>query len=190
VFYIFDNPDCRFIGNAYEFTGVSASGSPSSSVREPGLSFFDRQDQRRLIKLHLPYIWRTPDGVNTLFLPPLNRPAHGFSVPCGLVETDWYASPVNLVLGTPSGSVHVQAGDIMAQAIFLPRNPRHPVLEVAAENTQIGCDARKGLAEWDKQHAEDSGAYKIRARSRHRRVQGESRSKPVETVRPSEHHSD
>jgi len=52
VFYVFDNPDCRFAGNAYSFEGVSASGSAAPSVQEPGLSFFDRDDQSNLIKLH------------------------------------------------------------------------------------------------------------------------------------------
>jgi hypothetical protein len=66
VFYVFDNPECRFVGNAYDFTGVSISGSSSSSVQEPGLSFFDRDDQRNLLKLHLPYVWRTPEPIDTL----------------------------------------------------------------------------------------------------------------------------
>jgi hypothetical protein len=179
VFYVFDNPDCRFVGNAYEFSGVSVSGS-LSSAREPGLSFFDREDQQNLFKLHLPYIWRTPDSVDTLFLPPLNRPAHGLGVQCGLVETDWYASPVNLVLGKPAGSVHVNTGDTVAQAILIPRNLRRPEFEVTAEHARVSRDTRKGLAEWDKQHAEDPHAYKVLARSRHGRVEGEPSPKPAE----------
>jgi hypothetical protein len=140
-------------------------------VREPGLSFFDRSDQRRLIKLHLPYIWRTPDSVDTLFLPLLNRPSGGLEVLCGLVETDWYASPVNLVLGTPSGPVHVDAGDAVAQAIFVPRTLRRAMLEFATERAQVSLDARKNLADWDRQHAENRSVYKILARSRHGRVE-------------------
>src|SRR5215813_9482120 len=99
VFYVFDNPDCCFSGNAYQFEGVSLSCS--SGVHEPGLSFFDRDDQTHLVKLHLPYVWRTPDSVDTLFLPLLNRRGPALDIHCGLVETDWYASPVNLVLGLP-----------------------------------------------------------------------------------------
>jgi hypothetical protein len=185
VFYVLDNPDCRFVGNAYELKGVPGAGPSASSVREPGLSFFDREDQQHLFKLHLPYIWRTPDSVDTLFLPPLNRPAHGLCVQCGLVETDWYTSPVNLVLGKTAGSVHVQAGDPVAQAILIPRILRRPVLEIAAEHARITRDARKGLAEWDKQHAADRSAYKVLARSRHGRVEAEWSSQPDGEPLPS-----
>jgi hypothetical protein len=170
VFYVFDNRECRFVGNAYEFRGVS--GSLSSSVQEPGLSFFDRDDQRNLLKLHLPYIWRTPDSVDTLFLPLLNRPAP-LEVRCGLVETDWYTSPVNLILGTPPGPVHVAIGDPVAQAILVPRNLRQPVLDFVPESAQFNVDARKALAEWDRLHAENRSAYKVLVRG--------SRGTPPET---------
>jgi hypothetical protein len=173
VFYVFDNPDCRFAGNAYEFKGVSASGSPATSVQEPGLSFFNRDDQPNLIKLHLPYIWRTADSVDTLFLPLLNRPAPQLEVRCGLVETDWYASPVNLVLGIPPGPVHVAAGDLVAQAMLVPRTLRRPMLEFAAEGAPISLQARISLADWDRQHAEDRSIYKILARSAHGRIEKE-----------------
>jgi hypothetical protein len=173
VFYVFDNPACRFAGNAYSFAGVSASGSPTSAVQEPGISFFDRDDQPDLIKLHLPYIWQTPDAVDTLFLPLLNRVMPSLAVQCGLVETDWYASPVNLVLRTPPGAVHVEAGEPIAQAIFVPRELRRPVLEFASEHTQLSVDARKGLANWDQLHAEDRSVYKILARSAHGKAEKE-----------------
>ena len=177
VFYVFDNPACRFAGNAYEFKGVSASGSPASGVQEPGISFFDRDDQPNLIKLHLPYIWRTPDAVDTLFLPLLNRTAPGLEVQCGLVETDWYASPVNLVLRTPPGPVHVGTGDPVAQAIFVPRTLRRPVLEFASEHAQVSFDARKSLADWDKRHGEDRSIYKVLARSAHGQVERDSKTR-------------
>jgi len=164
VSYVFDNPECRFVGNAYDFTGVSISGSSSSSVQEPGLSFFDRDDQRNLLKLHLPYVWRTPEPIDTLFLPLLNRSAH-FEVKCGLVETDWYSSPVNLVLGIPPGPVHARIGDPVAQAIFVPRDLRQPALDFVPESSQLNEDTRRGLAEWDKLHAENRSAYKVLARS-------------------------
>jgi hypothetical protein len=175
VFYVFDNPDCRFAGNAYSFEGVSASGSAALSVQEPGLSFFDRDDQSNLIKLHLPYLWRTPDTVDTLFLPLINRTVHDLEVQCGLVETDWYASPVNLVLRMPTTPlhvpVHVEAGDPVAQALFIPRSLRRPDLEFAAEHAQFSFDARLGLADWDRRHAEDRSLYKVLARSAHGRFE-------------------
>jgi hypothetical protein len=173
VFYVFDNPACGFAGNAYQFKGVSASGSPDTGVQEPGISFFERDDQPDLIKLHLPYIWRTPDAVDTLFLPLLNRAVPGLEVQCGLVETDWYASPVNLVLRLPPGATHIEAGTTLAQALFVPRALRRPVLEFASEHTQLNLDARRGLADWDRRHAEDRSAYKVLARSAHGKIERE-----------------
>ena len=95
VFYVFDRPECKFRGNAYQLEGIPVDGSPA--LIEPGMSFFDRPDQQHLFKLHLPYIWRTAQAVDTLFLPLLNRPSKGLEVQSGLVETDWYPSPVNLI---------------------------------------------------------------------------------------------
>lgn len=170
-YYVFDNPECRFAGNAYELRGVSPSGSPSIGVREPGISFFDRDDQRDLFKLHLPYIWQTAKSCDTLFLPLLNRRLHALEVKCGLVETDWYTSPVNLALGVPSESFHVQIGDPVAQAVVMPRNLRRLDLEIAAEGGQINREARRRLADWDRQHAENRSIYKVLARSAHGRVE-------------------
>jgi hypothetical protein len=171
VFYVVDNPDCRFRGNAYDFEDIPAAGSNRATVREPGLSFFDRPDQQDLYKLHLPYVWRTPEAVDALFLPLLNRPGQGPEALCGLVETDWYASPVNLILRKPEGAVHVRQGDAVAQVVFIPRELRRPSLEVSPGHSRLSRDIRKGLAEWDKQHAASRNAYKVLARSRHGRVE-------------------
>jgi hypothetical protein len=174
VFYVVDNPDCRFRGNAYEFQEIPGTGSRLSTVEEPGISFFDRQDQQDLFKLHLPYVWRTPETVDTLFLPLLNRPpTQGLSVQCGLVETDWYTSPVNLILGKPPGSVHIHAGDAIAHAILIPRSFRRPALETAAGHSRLSRETRKGLADWDRQHTEDRSAYKVLAHSHHGRIEQE-----------------
>jgi hypothetical protein len=171
LFYVFDDPDCGFSGNAYQLTDDPRPESCPSRGREPGLSFFDRADQRNLFKLHLPYIWRTPPGIDSLFLPPLNRAAHGFGVACGLVETEWYGSPVNLVLGKPLGSVHVAIGVSLAQVIPVPRGLRRSTLEVAAGHSQISTQVRAEQVEWDLQLAKNRSAYKRLARSRHGRVE-------------------
>ncbi len=170
VFYVQDNPSCRFAANAYSFEGVP---TPGASVQEPGISFFHRDDQQDLFKLHLPYIWRTPDSIDTLFIPLMNRDSRGLHILSGLVETDWYTSPVNLVIRKPDGDLHLNAGDPVAQAIFIPRDARRPTLEIAADHARLARDARKGLAEWDQQHAADPAAYKKLARSRHGRVDPE-----------------
>jgi hypothetical protein len=175
IFYIVDDPACRFVGNAHQFDGIPVDGRHPVAVPEPGLSFFDREDQQDLFKLHLPYIWQTPESVDTLFLPLLNRSAHGhgLGVQSGLVETDWYASPINLILRKPTGSIHVRPGDLVAHAILVERTLRRPSVEVAPAHARLSRDARKGLAEWDRQHAKDRNAYKRLARSRHGRIESE-----------------
>jgi hypothetical protein len=172
VFYVFDDPACRFIGNMYELQGVPAPDAAAACAREPGLSFFDRPDQRHMVKLHLPYIWRTPAAVDTLFVPPINRAAH-VGIASGLVETDWYASPINLILGPPRGAVHVRAGDIVAQAILLPRALRRPGLAIAAGDAAAAQDAQQRVAAWRRQLADNRSAYKVLARSGQGRLDDE-----------------
>jgi hypothetical protein len=171
VYYVADNPNCRFVKNAFTFEDIPTDGSKASSVREPGLSFFDREDQQDLFKLSLPYIWRTPPNIDTLFLRPLNRSTQGLDVLSGLVETEWYAAPVNLVLRKPQGSLHVREGDAMAQVVLVPRDLRSSALKVVPEHARLSRNIRKELAEWYRQHVEDRGAYKVLARSRHGRIE-------------------
>jgi len=164
MFYVFDNADCQFRGNAYRFEGIPVDKSPP--ILEPGISFFDRPDQQHLFKLHLPYLWRTAEGIDTLFQPLINRVSQGLAVLSGLVETDWYPSPVNLIIAKPEGSFHISPGDPIAHAIFIPRPLRRPALTIAAPHSRINREARKGLAEWDQRHTKDRGAYKALARER------------------------
>ena len=164
VFYVFDNPGCCFVGNAYHFEGIPVDGS--ATILEPGISFFDRPDQQHLFKLHLPYVWRTPESVDTLFLPLLNRSANGLEIQSGLVETDWYPSPVNLIVAKPPGAVHFLMGDAVAHAVLINRNHRRVALEAAASHSRLHRETRKGLAQWDQTHAKDRSAYKIMARDR------------------------
>src|SRR5215813_2035066 len=142
VFYVFDNPECLFHGNAYQLEGIPAAGAPP--ILEPGISFFDRPDQQNLFKLHLPYVWRTPKEVDTLFLPLLNRSNNGATVQSGLVETDWYPSPVNLIIVRPPGAVHFRVGDPVAQAVLIPRHLRQLALKVAPSHSVLHRETRKG----------------------------------------------
>jgi hypothetical protein len=173
VVYVVDAADCRFHSNAFEWEGMAVNSGSALPIREPGISFFDREDQQDLFKVHLPYVWRTPEAVDTLIGPLINRSAHGLEVQSGLVETDWYASPVNLVLRRPPGPVHVQAGEPLAQAFLIPRHFRRPTLDVAADHSRLSRETHKGLAIWDQQHAADPNAYKLLARSKHGRIEAE-----------------
>jgi len=175
VFYVQDDPACNFVRNAFTFETLNISdhlGKRDINPIEPGISFFDRQDQLDHFKLHLPYIWHTPSEVDTLFLSLINHHS-ALNVLAGLVETDWYAHPVNLVLQKPPGPValHVTAGEPVAQAIFLSRSQRRPALKVLASHARLARDLRSSLVDWYKQRARDRGAYKRLARSQHGRMQ-------------------
>ena len=164
VFYVCDRPESRFLLNAYEIPAAP----PWPGLREPGLSFFDRDDQDDLFKLHLPYIWRTPAGLEALFLPPLNRPGAGvgLQVAVGLVETEWYGNPVNLVLRKPPAdqALHVAAGQPIAQVVFLNRANRQPELRVVPEGGAAARHFQEGLRAWHRDKRADRSAYKRLAR--------------------------
>jgi hypothetical protein len=176
VFYVKDDPGCRFVKNAFTMDAIEFKGPEgrrSFSPVQPGLSFFDREDQRDLFKVHLPYIWRTPPEVDTLFLPAINRPDQsGLTLLTGLVETDWYSNPVNMIYRKPPAghAVHVAAGDIIGQAVFVARAQRRPTLKVLPSHARLTRDLHAELAEWYKLHAQDRSAYKKLARSQHGRV--------------------
>jgi hypothetical protein len=175
VFYVKDDPRSAFVRNAFTLDplpATAAKGSEPFRPVQPGLSFFDREDQLDLFKLHLPYVWRTPAEVDTLFLPPINRQGFGLSVLAGLVETDWYAHPVNLVLRKPPAgqAVHVAVGDPIAQVVLVARPHRRPVLKVVASHARSARELRAQLVQWYGQHAENRSAYKRLARSHYGRV--------------------
>jgi hypothetical protein len=184
VFYVKDNPRCSFVQNAFTLEAVApvdSRGKRGFAPREPGISFFDREDQLDLFKLHLPYIWRTLPEMDTLFLPAMNRPTLPLTVLSGLVETDWYASPVNLVMRKPPAThaIHVTVGAPVAQALFVQRSDRHPTMKVIASHARVARDFRTALEEWYEHHAQERSAYKILARSHHGRVQVEKPSGPI-----------
>ncbi len=169
VFYVHDDPHCRFAGNAFALDPppTGARGVRARRVM-PGLSFFERPDQVDLFKLHLPIVWRTPPDLHVLFLPMLNRP--GPEVLAGLVETDWYATPVNLVLRRPrfGTSLHVAAGDPLAQLCVIERSNRRPVVKVVPSHARLARELRTQLSAWDQRHATDRSAYKRMVREHQR----------------------
>ncbi|MDH5739664.1 MAG: hypothetical protein OEY77_05000 [Nitrospira sp.] len=133
-FYVKDDYGCNFVKNAF----YQLSDTHEAMQALPGLSFFDREDQQDMFKVHLPYILRTSQNIDTLFLPAINRGHPGFTVQAGLVETDWYANSINLVLRhLPSKpSFHVVRGDPIAQVVFIDRDHRSPSLTVLPEHAR------------------------------------------------------
>ena len=171
VFYVRDDPACRYVGNAFTFDRVDLpDGTPFTPV-QPGLSFFDRADQLDLFKLHLPYIIRTPAGTDCLFQPLINRPAP-VDVLSGLVETDWYASPVNLVLRKPpgAGTLGVEKGEAIAQIATIERTHRRLSIALLPSHARATRELRKGLGAWYQQHGANRSAYKELVRSSHGRI--------------------
>jgi hypothetical protein len=66
--------------------------------------------------------------------------------------------------------VLVRAGDPPAHAIPIAREWRRPTLSIAPDHSRLSRDVRKGLAQWEQQHAADHDAYKLLARSKHGRT--------------------
>ncbi len=174
VFYVVDRPESSFAGNAFRLAPIAyrdpQGDTHTYTAVQPGLSFFDRDDQADMFKLHLPFVVRTPAEVDSLFVPPVNRTAP-LELVVGLVESDWYATPVSLVARVPrSGALHVGAGDVVAQMLFLARASRRaePVVPgtTSVERQRLDGD----LLRWYAGHGADRGAYKTLARSRHGRL--------------------
>lgn len=175
VFYVADQPKCRFERNAFSYDPLDFPKSQAPAApphARPGISFFDRADQVDVFKLHLPYIWLTPPNVDTLFVNPINRAAR-LDVLSGLVETDWYAEPVNLVLRKPplDEGVHIASGDIVAQVIFIHREHRKPILTTLPEHARARRELHARMRDWYRQHARDRSAYKKLVRSHHGRFE-------------------
>jgi hypothetical protein len=162
MFYVIDNPALPFVGNAYR---MDLGASPETHWLEPGISFFDRPDQENLFKLHLPYVWRTPAGIEMLLLSPVNRPKCALTPYFAIVETQWYANPVNLVFHKPKGSVHISAGDTLAQAVFVPRYCRRPTLQVVDPQSHLAVQMIYAMRQWQECKSEDRSAYKRLSRS-------------------------
>jgi hypothetical protein len=168
--YVIDDPDLSFQGNQFHLAPEVVQRIARAPV--PGLSFFDRSDQQDLLKVHLPYSWRTREPFATLFLPPLNRPRDdGLRVLAGLVETAWYANPVNLVVEIPSppAAVHIRAGDHLAHAILVTLSASRPAVEILDDRRKSARDQLDAIKAWRESHARHRNAYKRLARAHHRR---------------------
>jgi hypothetical protein len=175
VFYVVDAPASAFVGNAYRLVPIGyrdPEGQPHTHAAvQPGLSFFDRDDQADMFKIHLPFVIRTPEAVDSLFTTLANRPSP-LDLVTGLVETDWYAHPVSLIVRLPAtGGLHIAAGDPIAQVLFMHRSARQTELEVVAPGTAASVPVQADLLRWYASHANDRGAYKALARSRHGRFE-------------------
>lgn len=174
LFYVRDRQASRFVGNAFSFDPLPFDDEQGRRhemrPQQPGLSFFERADQAALFKLHLPWLLRTPAQVDSVFGPALNRrPA--VEVLTGLVETDWYAHPVNLVLRKPAaGALHVTAGDVVAQVLFVARDARRAELQPLEPGSAAAMALRNELLQWYLAHGRDRSAYRRLACSRLGRV--------------------
>jgi hypothetical protein len=77
-----------------------------------------------IIKFNLPYTLRTPDGVSTLYMPPLNRVETRFRPFSGVVETDKYVNQTNIpaLLLDEEFEGLIEAGTPLVQVIPFKRD--------------------------------------------------------------------
>ena len=77
-----------------------------------------------VLKFNLPYLLRTPEGVSTLYMPPLNRIETRFRPFSGVVDTDKYLNETNipaLLLDDEFEGI-IEAGTPLVQVIPFERN--------------------------------------------------------------------
>jgi hypothetical protein len=173
VFYVVDHAGSRFGGNAFAADPLPFVDEHGRQLEmrplQPGISFMNRPDEARHFKLHLPWVLKTPQGIHSLFLQPVNRPAP-LPLLAGLVETDWYAHPVNLVVQRPAASLHVRRGEVIAQIVFIERASRRMAPELQPPAPDEAGAMKEALRQWFLAHAADRSAYRRLARSQHGRV--------------------
>lgn len=185
VFYVRNHAASRFFGNAFDADPLPFTDAQGQHLemrpQQPGISFMDRPDQTLFFKLHLPWVLRTAAGVDTFFGPPINRAAP-LDVLVGLVETDWYAHPVNLVIRRPAqGALHIQRGAIIAQAHCVQREARRIEPELISRDSEQAVQLREELRHWFAAHQADRSTYRRQARSQ----QGHIRDAGPEPAAPS-----
>lgn len=90
------------------------------------------------VKFHNHWTICTAPGWSCLFLPPLNRPNPVFECVAGIVDTDRYASPVNLpFFATGADGLHViERGTPLVQVIPFRREDAAPPGVVRAETAE------------------------------------------------------
>lgn len=167
LLYVRDQPACRFERNVFHcapFRSRDAHGRLLTHKLEPaGVGLVEGVERGELFRLQLPYVLRTPPGMDSLLLPPLHRPGP-LAVAPRLVETDWYAGPLELILRRPAGSVHVAAGDVVAQLVLLYREARQAALRVLAAGSAAARALQDDVVRWQVQHGGDRSAYERLAR--------------------------
>jgi hypothetical protein len=163
--YVVDDERLGFLANSFGLSTWAARHTGTAPI--PGISFFDRPDQQGLLKIHLPYSWRTSAGLAILVVDPINRPhASGLRVVAGLVETAWYANPINLVLELPPppAAIHLHAGEPLAQAVVVRLADTDPEARVVVDLADAGPQL-DDIRAWRAAHARNRSAYKRLARA-------------------------
>jgi len=92
-------------------------------LEQLGGDMFPHQDIS-VIKFNLPYVVRTPEGVSSLYMPPLNRFESRFRPFSGVVDTDTYVNQINIpaVLWDAEYEGVIKAGTPIAQIIPFARD--------------------------------------------------------------------
>jgi len=84
-----DNGELRVEWNDETFT-------PMGNHHKGQVGEDDFPHDGEILKFNLPYILRTPEGVSTMYMPPLNRVETRFRPFSGIVDTDEYVNQTNI----------------------------------------------------------------------------------------------
>jgi len=105
-------------GMVLNWTDDSFNAMGYHYLEQVGGEEFPHQDVT-IIKFNLPYLIRTPKGVSTLYMPPLNRFESRFTAFSGVVDTDTYMNQINIpsIFWDSSYEGVIQAGTPIAQII-------------------------------------------------------------------------
>ena len=105
-----------------------------------------------VVTFNMPYLFRTPPGVNLWVKGPTNWPKHGLHALEGIVETDWTAATftMNWKITAPNTLVRFERGEPCCMILPQPRGfieRFHPSLRELAGNAELAAE----FAHWSRE---------------------------------------
>lgn len=100
------------------------------------------------VTFNLPYLMRTPAGINLWVKGPTNWPKHGVQALEGVVETDWTAASftMNWKLTRPQEMVRFDRGEPICMLVPVPRHlvgSLDPQRQPLSENPELAADYQR-----------------------------------------------
>ena len=138
--------------------GFRAYWYGGSSPKDVEIRYDDRVDPLicshfglGVVTFSIPYLFRTPEGINLWVKGPSNSPKDGIHALEGIVETDWAVSTftMNWKLTRPNEWVHFDEGEPICMLVPIPRGLTESLMatiEVLSEHP----DLQERYDAWDK----------------------------------------